>query len=61
MTDTAEIHVIEGDVATTPLVRVDVPCSWCGIKLSAVPDNPVRYGHRIYHPTCLEAVMFTCA
>ncbi len=42
--------------ATEPL-HVVMLCGWCGIRLAAVPEDPVAWRGRAYHPPparCLE-------
>lgn len=41
----------DADVATHPMPRVDLPCHWCGIRLCAVPDAPIRWEGHWYHKT----------
>lgn len=57
MTDTAWIPVIEGEVATTPMVRVDTECCWCRIRLCAIPVRPVTRAGFWFHPGCLPAFL----
>lgn len=42
---------------TAPLERQRpaLVCTWCEIRLNAIPDQPVVYRQRRYHPTCVEA------
>lgn len=43
------------DTAWIPVIDVDPVCSWCYIRLKAVPDEPVVTPYGIYHPGCKEA------
>lgn len=40
---------------TTVPIKLALFCAWCSIKLCAIPDQPVEYAGKMYHPSCLDA------
>ena len=34
------------------VVRAEQHCAWCTIQLTAIPDRPVQFDGKLYHPGC---------
>lgn len=42
------------DTAAIPVIEVEPVCTYCTIRLKAIPDDPVELPHGTFHPSCVQ-------